>query len=144
MFFENIQTFIWIQIPSQIQISSILRSLVWAQIILGMEFNILWFGSLNQSSNYYLEKFKLQMGFQNPLKSIWIHSNLAAKILKIVFQYLSFFWPNHPAAHLSFLFIFTACFFDLFTFEAHLPSQPKTPSVFFNLRPEKKQQSCCT
>jgi hypothetical protein len=32
------------------------------------------------------------------------------KISKIVFLYISFFWPNHPAADLSFLFIFTASF----------------------------------
>jgi hypothetical protein len=42
-FFENIQTFLLIQIMSRIQISTILNPSFEIQIILGLDFKILWF-----------------------------------------------------------------------------------------------------
>jgi hypothetical protein len=47
--------------------------------------------------------------FKYPFESISMSA--AQKYSKALVLFLSFIWPNHPAAHLSFLFIFAASLF---------------------------------
>jgi hypothetical protein len=119
-FFKNIQAFIWIHIQSQIQISSILRSSVWTQIILGLRFKILWFESLNQSSNSCFWRssnfgldFKVLWNILNPFKSV------AQNFKKRYPLFLFLFWPKYiwqPISDLLFFLYSKPCVSPTATF----------------------------
>jgi hypothetical protein len=91
-FFRNVETFIWIHIPSQIQISSILNFFVLTQIILGLEFKNRWFEPFNQCSNSYFwrsSNFSLEFKIlSNPFEFIQINN----KIFRKEFNHFSNSW----------------------------------------------------
>jgi hypothetical protein len=65
-----------------------------------LDFKIFWFESLSQEFRFlFLEKFKLEFGFQNLFKYVEIHSKYQPKYsrgIEMLFQIAEPIWPSWP------------------------------------------------